>query len=43
MSWAVVQKQTIVIADIKNFAPLDESRRRRLFLLNNWRVSAYSV
>jgi hypothetical protein len=33
----------IVTADIKNFAPLDESRHEGLFLLNNQRASAHAV
>jgi len=37
------EELVIVTADIKNFAPLDESRHEGLFLLNDQRASAYSV
>jgi hypothetical protein len=33
----------IVTADIKNFAPLDESRHEGLLLVDNQRTSAYAV
>lgn len=33
----------LVTADIKNFAPLEESQHEGLFLLNNQRASAYVV
>lgn len=40
----VQQEELIVVtADIKNFAPLDESRHEGLLLLNNQRASAYAV
>lgn len=40
----VQQEELIIVtADIKNFAPLDESRHEGLFLLNDQRASAYSV
>jgi hypothetical protein len=40
----VQQEELIIVtADIKNFAPIDESRHEGLFLLNNQRSSAYSV
>jgi glucokinase len=33
----------VVTADIKNFAPLDESRHEGLLLINDQRASAYSI
>lgn len=40
-----VQEEELIVvtADIKNFAPLDESRHEGLFLVNNQRASAYSI
>jgi len=40
-----VRKEELIIvtADIKNFAPLDESEHEGLFLVNNQRTSAYAI
>lgn len=40
----VRQEELVVItADVKDFAPLDESEHEGVFLLNNQRASAYEV
>ena len=40
----VQQEELIIVtADIKNFAPLDESRHEGLLLVNNQRTSAYAI
>ena len=40
-----VRKEELIIvtADVKNFAPLDESKHEGLFLVNNQRTSAYAI
>ena len=43
LPYAKQEELIIVTADVKNFAPLDDSHHEGVFLLNNQRESAYAV